>query len=143
MTDRLSTEKRSWNMSRIRSADTSLELKVRRYLYSQGLRYRLRSRLPGRPDMVFPGKKVAVFVNGCFWHRHDCRLSTVPSTRREAWMAKLEGNRIRDIKNREVLSSEGWRVVTIWECEIESNLVLAVSPLMELILQEDRSNGNN
>ena len=104
-------------MSRIRSADTSLELKVRRYLYAEGYRYRTGFRLRGRPDIVFPGRKIAVFVNGCFWHMHGCRLSTIPSTRRNFWSAKLTGNKMRDMKNVVMLEKDNWNVVTIWECE--------------------------
>ena len=143
MTDRLSPEKRSWNMSRIRSANTSLELKVRRYLHARGYGYRIGFHLHGKPDVVFPGKKIAVFVNGCFWHLHGCRLSTIPSTRREFWETKLTGNKIRDGKNLIMLEKEGWNVVTIWECEIEDNLELAISPLIKLLLQEAGTNGNN
>lgn len=134
MTDRLSAEKRSWNMSRIRSADTTLELKVRKYLHSRGFRYRIRFPIPGKPDIVFPGKKIVVFINGCFWHLHGCRLSTVPSTRREFWETKLNGNRYRDLENLTRLENEGWNVVTIWECEIEGSLDRAVSPLLKLLL---------
>lgn len=134
MTDRLSAEKRSWNMSRIRSADTTLELKVRKYLHSRGFRYRIRFPIPGKPDIVFPGKKIAVFVNGCFWHLHGCRLSTVPSTRREFWETKLNVNRYRDLENLTRLENEGWNVVTMWECEIEGSLDRAVSPLLKLLL---------
>ncbi len=120
-------------MSRIRSADTSLELKVRRYLYAEGYRYRIGFRLRGKPDIVFPGRKIAVFVNGCFWHMHKCRLSSIPSTRREFWEKKLTGNRNRDLENLIALEREGWNVITIWECEVEGGLETALSPLMELL----------
>lgn len=83
-------------MSRIRSSDTSIELAVRRCLFSWGFRYRLKYPLPGKPDIVFPGRRIAVFVNGCFWHMHGCRLSKMPSTRTDFWKDKLERNRERD-----------------------------------------------
>ena len=120
-------------MSRIRSADTSLELKVRRYLYAKGYRYRKMSNLRGRPDIVFPGKRIAVFVNGCFWHMHGCRLSSIPSARRDFWEAKLEGNRARDMKNRTALERDGWTVVTVWECEVEESLETSLEPLVKLL----------
>jgi DNA mismatch endonuclease (patch repair protein) len=119
--DRLSKEKRSWNMSRIRSSNTSLEIRIRRALYSRGFRYRIRSSLPGRPDLVFPGRKIAVFVNGCFWHMHGCKLSTIPSTRRDFWVQKLTKNKERDLGVTRELKALGWRVITLWECKIEEN----------------------
>jgi DNA mismatch endonuclease (patch repair protein) len=112
-------------MSRIRSHDTSIELAVRRYLYSQGFRYRLHSKLAGRPDLVFPRYRIAVFVNGCFWHMHGCRLSAIPSTRRDFWIRKLEGNRRRDALNLKNLSDAGWTTVTIWECDVLRNVAEA------------------
>ena len=130
-------------MSRIRSADTSLELKVRRYLYAEGYRYRTGFRLRGRPDIVFPGRKIAVFVNGCFWHMHGCRLSSIPSTRRDFWEAKLTGNKIRDRNNVVMLEKEGWKVVTIWECKIEDSLEKAILPLLKLLKREAVSDDNS
>lgn len=126
-------ERRSWNMSRIRSHDTGPELAVRRYLYSVGFRYMLNFSLPGKPDIVFPRKRIAVFVNGCFWHMHGCRLSAIPATRREFWLVKLKGNAERDRKNKTVLESDGWTVMTLWECEIENDTGAAVSPLISLL----------
>jgi DNA mismatch endonuclease (patch repair protein) len=105
-------------MSRIRGHDTSIELAVRRYLYSQGFRYRLHSKLAGRPDLVFPRYRIAVFVNGCFWHMHGCHLSAIPSTHRDFWISKLEGNRTRDAVNLKRLSEMGWTAVTLWECDV-------------------------
>jgi DNA mismatch endonuclease Vsr len=130
-------------MSRIRSADTSLEMKVRRYLYAEGYRYRTGFRLRGRPDIVFPGRKIAVFVNGCFWHMHGCRLSSIPSTRRDFWEAKLTGNKIRDMNNVVMLEKEGWKVVTIWECKIEDSLEKAILPLLKLLKREAVSDDNS
>ncbi|MCL4325056.1 MAG: very short patch repair endonuclease [Candidatus Thermoplasmatota archaeon] len=124
-------------MSRIRSANTSLELKVRKYLSSRGYRYRLHYPLRGRPDIAFPRQKVAVFVNGCFWHLHGCRLSPVPKTRTAFWREKLEGNRERDKKTLARLKAEGWRPVVLWECGIEKSLPREVRHI-ERILQARR-----
>jgi len=117
--DRLSAERRSWNMSRIRSKDTGPEIKLRKYLYSCGLRYRIRSKLPGKPDIVI-NKKTAIFVNGCFWHCHEgCNNFRVPKTRSDFWAAKLGGNVQRDKSNYSKLEAEGIKVLIVWECELE------------------------
>ncbi len=135
-------------MSRIRSSDTSIELAVRRHLFSKGFRYRLNYPLPGKPDIVFPGKRIAVFVNGCFWHMHGCRLSKTPSARREFWEAKLTGNSRRDSDVRNILKTMGWRVFTIWECEIEKDISYALHPLAETLSseytgREEKNEGSN
>ena len=119
--DKLTPEGRSRNMGRIRSRDTLPELVVRRFLHSHGLRYRLHSKqLPGKPDIVLPGRQVCVFVHGCFWH--GCPRC-VDGTRRvksntQYWSEKITGNRARDERHRASLESNGWTVITIWECEI-------------------------
>ena len=117
--DTLSPEKRSWNMSRIRSKDTKPEVVVRSLLHGMGYRFRLHRRdLPGRPDIVLPKYRTAVFVNGCFWHRHEgCRYAFFPKTRVDFWMAKFQDTVERDHRQREELRNLDWRVVTIWECE--------------------------
>jgi DNA mismatch endonuclease, patch repair protein len=111
---------RSENMSRIRGKDTQPELAVRRAIWAAGLRYRLHDkRLPGKPDLVFPGRRVAVFVHGCFWHCHDgCKYFRIPKTRTEWWVAKLARNKSRDAEVRGALEAKGWRVLVIWECEV-------------------------
>ena len=117
--DPLTTRQRSELMSRIRSKDTRPEMLVRRLVHGMGYRYRLHAKeLPGRPDLVFrPGRK-AIFVHGCFWHRHEgCPANRMPRTRREFWRRKLNGNVQRDLRNQETLEREGWRVLIIWECE--------------------------
>jgi DNA mismatch endonuclease (patch repair protein) len=113
---------RSAQMALVRSRDTKPELLVRRALHAAGLRYRLHAKdMPGKPDIVFRRQKVAVFVHGCFWHRHDdpnCKLARLPKSRREFWEPKLLGNRQRDIRNTATLVQAGWRVVVIWECDL-------------------------
>jgi DNA mismatch endonuclease, patch repair protein len=113
-------------MSSIRGRDTRPELLVRSYLHRAGLRFRLHARdLPGRPDLVFPRHRAAVFVHGCFWHRHDgCRFTTTPATRVAFWRDKFRQNVVRDTRNAALLRSAGWRVFTIWECEASKEEVL-------------------
>ena len=109
-------------MARVRSKNTKPEMLVRRALHRAGLRYRLHDRrLPGSPDLVFPAKRVALFVHGCFWHRHDdpsCKLARLPKSRNEFWTPKLEGNRLRDLRHVAELEAAGWKVLVIWECEL-------------------------
>lgn len=122
MTDRITPENRSRNMAAIRGKNTVPEVTVRRFLHAQGFRFRLhRKDLPGKPDIVLPKYRTAIFVHGCFWHLHGCKNTVIPKTRTEWWTAKLEGNRARDEKNNQRLEQLGWRVITIWECEISSS----------------------
>lgn len=111
-------------MSRVKGKHTKPELIVRRAAHRLGLRFRLhRKDLPGHPDIVFPRYKVAMFVHGCFWHRHDgCRLASTPKTRTEFWSAKFERNVLRDTVARAALKNMGWRVETVWECETRSEM---------------------
>lgn len=122
MTDTLTPLARSERMRRVRGRDTGPEMLVRRELHAMGYRYRLHAReLPGRPDIVFRGRKKAILVHGCFWHRHpdpDCKLARLPKTRTSFWIPKLEGNRLRDIANAERLEAMGWRVLVVWECAL-------------------------
>lgn len=121
--DTVSSKVRSQMMSGIRSLNTKPEQTVRKALFAAGFRFRLHRRdLPGVPDVVLPSKKVAVFINGCFWHRHSCRYYKLPTTRTEFWAAKLEDNARRDKKNREALLSLGWRVMTVWECALKGGM---------------------
>lgn len=119
--DTKSKEQRSRNMARIRSADTKPELTVRKYLFSKGLRYRKNdARYPGKPDLVFPKYRTAVFVNGCFWHQHEgCRRANIPKSRQDYWIPKLERTKRRDEENRRKLEEMGWNVITVWECELK------------------------
>ncbi|WPZ37076.1 DNA mismatch endonuclease Vsr [Thalassobaculum sp. OXR-137] len=113
-------------MSRVRAKDTKPEMLVRRLVHALGYRFRLhRKDLPGAPDLVFPGRRKVIFVHGCFWHRHeDCRLARLPKSRREFWVEKLEGNRLRDRANQLRLVEMGWRSLVIWECETRDSNVL-------------------
>ncbi|MGM4962983.1 very short patch repair endonuclease [Tardiphaga sp. 1201_B9_N1_1] len=109
---------RSWTMSRIKSKDTKPELTVRKAAHSLGLRFRLHRRdLPGTPDLVFPGRRTALFVHGCFWHRHDCGRATTPASNVGYWAAKFQRNVERDARSAAELRKLGWRCVRIWECE--------------------------
>jgi DNA mismatch endonuclease (patch repair protein) len=108
-------------MQAVRTSDTKPEIAVRKQLHRLGYRFRLhRSDLPGRPDVVLPRYMLAVFVHGCFWHRHDCKRATIPKTRVEFWEAKLAANAERDARVIDELSKMGWRTAVIWECEIRS-----------------------
>jgi DNA mismatch endonuclease (patch repair protein) len=120
-TDVYSPEKRSAVMRRVKGKNTSPELVVRKALTALGARYRLhRADLPGKPDIVLPGRRLAIFVHGCFWHGHDCaRGSRVPKQNQDYWVAKVARNRARDAVNREALAAIGWRVETIWECQLK------------------------
>jgi DNA mismatch endonuclease (patch repair protein) len=121
VSDVYSPEKRSAVMRRVKGRDTAPERKVRQALTRLGARYRLhRADLPGKPDIVLPGRKLAIFVHGCFWHGHDCaRGARVPRQNRDYWLEKVARNRARDAANREALAGKGWRVETIWECELK------------------------
>ena len=112
---------RSAVMRRVKGKDTTPELTVRKALTRLGARYRLhRKDLPGKPDIVMPGRRLAVFVHGCFWHGHDCaRGARVPKQNRDYWTAKVGRNVARDAKSRAELEAAGWRVETIWECELK------------------------
>jgi DNA mismatch endonuclease (patch repair protein) len=120
-TDVYPPEKRSAVMRRVKGKDTTPELAVRRALTRLGARYRLhRKDLPGKPDIVLPGRRLALFVHGCFWHGHDCaRGARVPKQNRDYWVAKVDRNRARDAASRATLAELGWRVETIWECELK------------------------
>jgi DNA mismatch endonuclease, patch repair protein len=108
-------------MQAVKSKDTKPEWIVRRLLHAAGYRYRLHvSSLPGKPDMVFPGRRAVIFIHGCFWHGHDCkRGARMPATNAEYWSAKISRNRERDRKHLDALRADGWKVLTVWECEIK------------------------
>lgn len=129
MVDPLSPKQRSERMSRVRGKDTKPEIVVRRLTYSLGYRYRLHdSRLPGRPDLVFAGRRKIIQVHGCFWHRHSdptCKLARMPKSRVDFWKLKLEENARRDGRTQRELEEGGWRVLTIWECQLKDQNTLA------------------
>ena len=127
MADRLTTERRSENMRRIRAKDTTPEMVVRRLLHRLGYRYRLHAKdLPGKPDLVFPSRRAIVMVHGCFWHGHKgCRESRMPASNRDYWVEKLEKNYARDRNHLRALHRLGWRVIVVWECQTEDPTRLA------------------
>ena len=122
MADTLSKERRSALMKRVKQKNTAPELIVRKALHKRGLRYKIGDpKLPGRPDLSFPRYRAALFVHGCFWHGHGCRAGRLPSTNTDFWVPKIEGNRERDHRKEAVLRELGWRVFTIWQCEIKAD----------------------
>lgn len=123
MVDSLSAERRSWNMSRIRSRDTGPERQLRSMLHRAGFRFRLHDRsLPGTPDIVMKRHNAVILFHGCYWHRHDgCSNATTPSTRTDFWKSKFEATVARDKRNADALQELGLRLIVIWECELKKN----------------------
>ena len=123
MADVHSPETRSFNMSKIRGKDTKPEELVRKYLFSQGFRYRKNDkRFQGKPDIVLPKYQTVIFINGCFWHKHDnCKYFVWPKNNAEFWRNKIEGNVLRDKKNIQELEKLGWKVIVVWECQLKSS----------------------
>ena len=145
MTDNHSKEVRSRNMSHIRSTNTKPEEMVRKYLFSKGMRYRKNVRtLPGCPDIVLKKYKAVIFVNGCFWHHHNCERFVWPKSNKEYWKSKILKNEQRDQVNKVLLTEQGWRVFTIWECQLkktvaDENLYM----LYQKIIDQERNTGEN
>ncbi len=136
MADVHSKETRSYNMSKIKGKDTKPEMLVRKFLFANGFRYRLHDKkLPGKPDIVLPKYKTVIFVNGCFWHGHEgCKYFVVPKTRTEWWLNKINHNIENDKKSNIILQKEGWKVLTIWECDLKSkNIDKVLNNLLFLI----------
>ncbi len=135
MADVHTPEQRSYNMSRIHSKNTKPEELVRKFLFSQGFRYRKNdAKLPGKPDIVLPKYKAVIFVNGCFWHGHEgCRYFVWPKNNAEFWKEKITGNIQRDKHNHQLLANQGWRVIEIWECQLMKSVV--DNTLQNLVLQ--------
>ena len=125
MADTHNKKVRSYNMSRIKAKNTLPELLVRRFLFSKGYRYSIHnSSLPGKPDLVLQKHKIIIFVNGCFWHQHPkCRRSVHPKSNQAYWIPKIRKNVARDKKNLRELKKLGWKVITIWECELKPNRI--------------------
>lgn len=134
MPDRITKKQRSANMRAIKSKDTSLEVKVRKYLYHHGFRYRKNVKeLPGKPDIVLDKYRTVIFVNGCFWHHHyNCKLAVIPKSRTEYWTKKISKNVENDIKNTKLLEQMDYHVITVWECEIKE----AFEDRMQYLIQE-------
>jgi DNA mismatch endonuclease (patch repair protein) len=131
MSDIVDAATRSRMMAGIRGRNTRPELTVRRGLHRRGLRYRLHAKeVPGKPDIIFPAHRATVFVNGCFWHGHDCRLFRIPQTRAEFWSAKIASNRKRDAFVSAALAKAGWRQLTIWECAIRGQDIETVEKVI-------------
>jgi DNA mismatch endonuclease (patch repair protein) len=122
-------------MSRIKGKDTKLEVAVRKELFSRGYRFRKNDkRYPGKPDIVLPKYRTVIFVHGCFWHRHmGCNNATMPKTRTEWWSEKLKKNVINDICNQQRLEELGWKVIVVWECELEKNLSKTIDNVEEIL----------
>ena len=141
----MTPEQRHKNMAAIRASSTKPEIIVRKYLWGHGFRYRLNhKRLPGKPDIVLRKYRTCIFVNGCFWHKHEgCKYFVIPKTRTEFWLNKVNRNQERDIEVKKKLASMGWHSITIWECELKSNkkdatLQSLVYTLSKILLQDHK-----
>ena len=125
MPDNHSKQTRSYNMSQIKSKNSKPESLVRKYLFAHGLRFRKNDkRYPGHPDIVLPKYKTAIFINGCFWHMHiGCKRAVIPKSNTDYWIPKLKHNQARDKNNVVLLTKAGWKVITIWECELHKEFL--------------------
>ncbi len=130
--DVLTPEQRSYCMSQIKGRNTKPEVSLRKVLWNLGYRYRIKNRLPGKPDLVFPSFRTVVFIDGCFWHKCPAHF-VQPKTRAQFWQNKIDGNVARDQRNNEELESQGWQVVRIWEHEIKESLENSVSRIVRLL----------
>lgn len=138
MTDRITKQQRSKNMSHIKGKDTSIEVRVRKYLYHRGFRYRKNVNfLPGKPDIYLKKYNTVIFINGCFWHHHhNCILAYIPKTRQEYWISKFNRNIDNDIKNYQKLRQMDFKVIVVWECEIKECFEYRMKALIDEILEE-------
>jgi len=132
--DKISKESRSLNMAKIKSKNTSPELLLRKALFAEKLRYRIHYNLPGSPDVVFPSKKLAIFINGCFWHGHKCKNDHKPKSNEEFWDIKIKNNIKRDKKNYKKIKELGWNYYIVWECDIIENLERIKKSIKKLLL---------
>ena len=141
--DNISPEHRSWNMSRIKSKDTIPERIVRSYLHYHGFRFRLHVKdLPGHPDIVLPKYKTVIEVRGCFWHRHPgCRQATTPSTNIDFWQEKFKRNVDRDRNTEKRLNELGWKLIVVWECELQNDGFLETLPDKIKLTNQEYNNG--
>ena len=142
MADRMTKKQRSVNMSHIKSKDTSIELKVRKYLYHHGFRYKKNDNtLPGTPDIVISKYRVVIFINGCFWHHHyNCKYATLPKTRQDYWLKKIDRNVDNDLKHYKELEQLDYKVIVVWECEIKECFEYRMRELVNEILEEINAN---
>lgn len=133
--DTISKDHRSWNMSRIRSSNTKIEVEVRSWLFKEGFRFRKNDkRYPGKPDIVLPKYKTVIFVNGCFWHRHEgCKYATTPKTRTDYWIDKFNRNIENDKKHKKQLEEMGWNVIVVWECELKKNFEDTMNKIVDCL----------
>ena len=136
MADTITAERRSEIMSHIKSKDTSIELMVRRYLFALGYRYRVNYKaLPGKPDIVFTKKKIAIFIHGCYWHGHDCgsRYAHSSQSNKAYWGPKIQRTQKRDQEHIAELEADGWKVIVLWECKLKGNYNYILAQLVDLI----------
>lgn len=133
--DRITKSRRSWNMSKIRSSDTKPEMKLRKFLYGRGYRYRIHYKITGKPDIAFPRQKIAIFIHGCFWHQHGCEISAIPKTNTAFWYNKLTENSKRDRKNIISLRRIGWHIKIVWECDLEKRFDQTTKKVLRYIGQ--------
>lgn len=139
MSDIFSSQKRSDIMSKISGKNTKPEILVRKFLFSKGFRYRINVKtLPGKPDIVLPKYKTVIFINGCFWHGHNCKKGKLPSSNIDIWKEKISNNKSRDDKNSDLLVKLGWKVIIIWQCEVSKidNRIKILNKLLEDIKQQ-------
>ncbi len=143
--DKLDASRRSANMSRIRSKHTKPELLLRSMLHEAGYRFRLhRKDLPGKPDIVFPGRKKVIFVHGCFWHQHsECREGRLPATRLDYWVPKLQGNVQRHANAVAALTQQGWSSLILWDCQIQADTVAALSAAERFLDEPQQASRQN
>lgn len=139
MSEKISKKQRSNNMRAIKSKDTSIELKVRKYLWHHGFRYRKNvNGLPGTPDIVIDKYRTVIFINGCFWHHHyNCKYATIPKSRQDYWIKKINRNVENDIKNTKLLMQMDYKAITVWECEIKDAFEDCMKYLMEEIIDQE------
>lgn len=138
MADTRTPEQRRRIMQSVKGKDTGPEMVVRRWLFSRGYRYRLHTKtLPGKPDIVMPGRRLAIFVHGCFWHGHDCIKGRAPKSRLDYWKPKLDNNRERDERKASELRALGWEVLTLWQCDIADAERLA--RILERALEKEQN----
>lgn len=131
--DIVSKAQRSKNMSAIKCKNTKPELLVRKFLYRNGLRYRINCKITGKPDIVFIKNKIAIFIHGCFWHLHNCKYSNFPKSNSEFWRNKLIENKKRDSQVERTLENQGWKVYIIWECNLKEKKDITLNKLLGFI----------